>query len=139
MSDDPDLIEQMTETLTLVSKNFKRFQKKLQTRSPHFGKTLQDQNDGKQGDSKKVQCYECEGYSHIRYECANMRKKNKKSLLMTLSDEKTDGEGNQSHITFNVHNKAASGKLANDPWDDPPSDVEEITIEETMQNFTELK
>ena len=37
--------------------------------------------------SKEVQCYECEGYSHKRTECATFQKKQKKSLTGAWYDE----------------------------------------------------
>ncbi|MCI64208.1 gag-protease polyprotein, partial [Trifolium medium] len=48
------------------------------------------------------QCHECEGYGHIRTECATYLKKQKKSLVVSWSDEESEGEvENESakHIT----------------------------------------
>jgi len=35
---------------------------------------------------KGVQCHECEGYGHIRTECATFLKKQKKNLVVSWSD-----------------------------------------------------
>ncbi|KAK2378305.1 putative mitochondrial protein [Trifolium repens] len=43
--------------------------------------------DDKQAPSKGIQCHECEGYGHIRTECATFLKKQKKSMTVTWSDE----------------------------------------------------
>ncbi|MCI46055.1 gag-protease polyprotein, partial [Trifolium medium] len=49
-------------------------------------------NDEKTNQAKGVQCHECEGYGHIRTECATYLKKQKKSLVVSWSDE-DDSEG----------------------------------------------
>ncbi|MCI46794.1 gag-pol polyprotein, partial [Trifolium medium] len=49
-------------------------------------------NDEKISQAKGVQCHDCEGYDHIRTECATYLKKQKKSLAVSWSDE-DDSEG----------------------------------------------
>ncbi|MCI92143.1 gag-protease polyprotein, partial [Trifolium medium] len=50
-------------------------------------------------------CHECEGYGHIRTECATYLKKQKKGLTVTWSDEdESEGEVESEaakHITPN--------------------------------------
>jgi len=42
---------------------------------------------------KGVQCHECEGYGHIRTECATFLKKHKKGMIVSWSDdEEADGD-----------------------------------------------
>ncbi|KAK2457508.1 putative mitochondrial protein [Trifolium repens] len=53
-------------------------------------------SDEKQAPSKGVQCHECEGYGHIRTECATFLKKQKKSMTVTWSDEDDSEEDNES-------------------------------------------
>ncbi|MCI29820.1 gag-protease polyprotein, partial [Trifolium medium] len=48
--------------------------------------------DEKANQGKGVQCHECEGYDHIRIECAIYLKKQKKSQAVSWSDE-DDSEG----------------------------------------------
>ena len=43
-------------------------------------------SDEKKSQYKGVQCHECEGYGHIRTECATFLKKQKKSLVVSWSD-----------------------------------------------------
>ena len=47
-------------------------------------KTRTDENTNQ---SKGVQCHECEGYDHIRREYATYLKRQKKSLVVSWSDE----------------------------------------------------
>ncbi|MCI48534.1 gag-protease polyprotein, partial [Trifolium medium] len=59
--------------------------------------------------AKGVQCHECEGYGHIRAECATYLKKQKKSLVVSWYDE-DDSEGeleNESakHVTALIEAK----------------------------------
>lgn len=37
-----------------------------------------------------IQCRECEGFRHIQAECANTLKKNKKSHVVSWSDDDSD-------------------------------------------------
>jgi len=51
-------------------------------------------SDGKNSQYKRVQCHECEGYGHIRTECATFLKKQKKSLTASWSDDDgSEGDG----------------------------------------------
>jgi len=50
--------------------------------------------DEKNSQYKGVQCHECEGYGHIRTECATFLKKHKKSLTTSWSDDdESEGDG----------------------------------------------
>jgi len=49
--------------------------------------------NGNNNQSKGAQCYECEGHGHIKTECVTYLKKQKKSLVVSWSDEdKSEGE-----------------------------------------------
>ncbi|MCI55948.1 gag-protease polyprotein, partial [Trifolium medium] len=49
--------------------------------------------DEKSNQGKGVQCHECEGYGHIRIECATYMKKQKKGLTVTWSyEDESEGE-----------------------------------------------
>ncbi|KAK2423987.1 putative mitochondrial protein [Trifolium repens] len=52
--------------------------------------------DDKQAPSKGIQCHECEGYGHIRTECATFLKKQKKSMTVTWSDEDDSEEESET-------------------------------------------
>ena len=43
--------------------------------------------DDKRNKSKVVQCHECDGYGHVRTECATFLKKQKKSLSTSWFNE----------------------------------------------------
>lgn len=48
--------------------------------------------DHKPNRGKIAQCYECERFGHIKFECPNFLKKLKKGLLITWSDDESEGE-----------------------------------------------
>jgi len=53
-----------------------------------------DRTNEKNNQYKGVQCHECEGYGHIRTECATFHKKQKKGMIVSWSDdEEADGDG----------------------------------------------
>jgi hypothetical protein len=58
----------------------------------------------KNSQSKDVQCHECEGYGHIRPECATFLRRQKKGLVVAWSDsdssEEEEGDGESTkHLT----------------------------------------
>ncbi|MCI40171.1 gag-protease polyprotein, partial [Trifolium medium] len=59
-------------------------------------------NDEKASQPKGVQCHECEGYDHIRTECATYLKKQKKSLVVSWSDEDDSEEEVDSETAKHV-------------------------------------
>ena len=86
--------------LTLLTKNFKRFLKKVgksSKSSPPFPKTFKAKNPSSpknfdfSSNKKRIQCKECESFRHIQSECANTRKKKNKTLKSTWSDEESEG------------------------------------------------
>ena len=56
-----------------------------------------DPND-QRGESKGVQCRECEGFGNIQAECANTLKKNNKSYNTTWSDEDSGEEDSPNNL-----------------------------------------
>ena len=66
-----------------------RFNTDLQTNSMHNVKSEEKSNQ-----YKGVQCHECEGYGHIRTECAAFLRKQKKSLTVSWSDD-DESEGDE--------------------------------------------
>jgi len=99
--------EDMSESLALLGRQFKKIFKQFDRRSkPNAQNITSDINnqpnkekmtssDDKNSQYKGVQCYECEGYGHIRTKCATFLKKQKKILTTSWSDDdgsKGDGE-----------------------------------------------
>ncbi|GMN63713.1 hypothetical protein TIFTF001_032785 [Ficus carica] len=109
--DDIDDKEDLTETVTSLTKNFN----KIMNRKKNFSKSNNFQK-GKAAvnlfesnkKSKGIQCHECEGFGHIRSECANTLKKKGKSLNSTWSDEesewsqKDDEDRVTNYVAFNI-------------------------------------
>ena len=90
--------EDNDDELALLTKNFKKFLKKVSNSSKSsslFSKTFKGKNSSKTSDfsnnKKMIQFRECEGYGHIQYECANARKKKSKAMMSTWSDEESNG------------------------------------------------
>jgi hypothetical protein len=61
---------------------------------------------------KGVQCHECEGYGHIRIECATFLKKQKKSLVVSWSDE--DDSDDEVKVESANHVSALAGRIISD-------------------------
>jgi len=81
--------EDMSESLTLHGRQFKKFFNKFDKRTRSNGQNIRlnidnqpskdkmARADEKNPQYKGVQCHECEGYGHIRTECATFLKKTK--------------------------------------------------------------
>ena len=79
----------MSESLALLGRQFKKIFKQFDRRSRSNGQNIRPNIDGqpnkekmarsndKNSQYKGVQCHECEGYGHIRTECATFLKKTK--------------------------------------------------------------
>ena len=86
----------------MLGRQFNRLMKKMDVRSKANVKNIASEisksnNIGRRTRSdekpREVQCYECDGYGHIRTECGTYLKKKKMSLAATWSDEsETEGE-----------------------------------------------
>ena len=66
----------------------------------------------KKDQTKEVQCFECEGYGHVRSECATYLKRQKKGLSVSWSDEE-DSEG-EVEAEFGNHVNVFSGKCSSE-------------------------
>ena len=79
----------------LFNKILKQPNQKTRSEGQNIGSNIREKQNNekifstndKGNQSKKVQCYECEGYGHIRTEFATFRKKQKKRLTVASSDE----------------------------------------------------
>lgn len=88
----------MSESLALIGRQFKKIFKQFDRRSRSNGQNTRPnidnqpskekmaRSDEKNSQYKGVQCHQCEGYSHIRTECATFLEKQMKSLVVSWSD-----------------------------------------------------
>jgi len=68
--------------------------------------------DEKNSQYKGVECHECEGYGHIKTECATFLKKHKKSLTASWSaDDESEGDGERE---LAKHIAALSSRIFSD-------------------------
>ncbi|CAJ2661894.1 unnamed protein product [Trifolium pratense] len=86
-------------------------------------------SDEKTALNKSVQCHECEGYGHIRTECATFLKKQKMGLTVSWSDEDSEGEADTAKF---IH--ALTGVCTSDT----ESCDEELTFDELAESYKEL-
>ncbi|WJX56803.1 hypothetical protein P8452_42426 [Trifolium repens] len=85
-----------------------------------------------EADDKGVQCHECEGYGHMRSECATYLRKQKKGLSVSWSDE--DESENELVNKASNHVSSMTGVCFsnNDSCD------EDLTYEELASAYKEL-
>ncbi|XP_057444286.1 uncharacterized protein LOC130736472 [Lotus japonicus] len=97
--------ESISEAIALLGRKFNKVLKRLDKRSrpnvqdkrldnfknQQFQRRVKDED--KIGNGRGVQCHECEGFGHIRTECATYLKKQKKGMVTTWSDDESDTEG----------------------------------------------
>ncbi|MCH94353.1 gag-protease polyprotein, partial [Trifolium medium] len=92
---DVDSSDSISEAIVLLGRQFNKVLKRMDRRPRTNGKNpTQDiskstgfsrkpKSDEKSSQSKGIQCHECEGYGHIRTECATYLKKQKKSVTVS--------------------------------------------------------
>jgi len=88
--------------------------------------------DDKGNQSKEVQCYECEGFGHIRTECSNFLKKLKKSLNVAWSDEDVSERINEYEST--KRETALTGRV----FSDTESCDEELDYDELATSYKDF-
>ncbi|PNX54543.1 gag-protease polyprotein [Trifolium pratense] len=108
--DDLESEESLSEAIAMLGRQFNKLVKRMDKRpksnvqsninkQPFFHKkTYGDERTN----SKGVQCRECEGYGHIRTECATFLKKQKKSLVASWSDTDDSEEEMESAKLVNA-------------------------------------
>jgi len=97
--------ENLSENLVMLGRQLNRILKQVNRRSKGNEQNIRfntdkkqsnprnDRTDEKNNRYKGVQCHECEGYGHIRTECATFLKKQKKGMIVSWSnDEEADGD-----------------------------------------------
>jgi hypothetical protein len=136
VDDDPS--EDLSEDIVLLGRQFNKILKRVDRRPRRNVQHIQQNTsaktkaDDKTNQDKCVQCYECEGYGHIRTECANYLKKQKKGLTATWSDE-DNSDSELENVAAN-HVSAMTGVCSsdNDSCDD------EFTYEELASMYKDL-
>ena len=92
-----------------------------------FGKRSKTEEKANKG--KGIQCYECEGFGHIKAECPTFLKKEKKGLSTSWSEDDSSSEGESAK-------KVSALTRAYDS--DEESDGDELTFDELVDSFKEL-
>ncbi|XP_021830110.1 uncharacterized protein LOC110770306 [Prunus avium] len=137
------------EELTILTRRFMNFLKNQDPRS-RDSKGINSKNrfvdytdDGskfrrsneRKNPREKVKCFECEGYGHISFECANTLKKQKdgknKAMHTTWSDSDFDSENNEKAIAL----------ITTVSLDEPTKkddDCEDMDVEFIMNKYDDL-
>lgn len=102
--------ENMLEDFVILGRQFNKILKQVSSRSRGNGRNIRWNTDRQQGNQryeeknsryKGVQCHECEGYGHIRTECATFLKKQKKGMIVSWSDDEgTYGDVDSDAATY---------------------------------------
>ncbi|XP_057443220.1 uncharacterized protein LOC130735138 [Lotus japonicus] len=99
---DPD--ESLSEAIALLGRKFNKVMRKFDRRArpnvsdkgadinKNSGNALKNKEEDKSNKAKGVQCHECEGYGHIRSECATFLKKQGRGMVATWSDDDSEDE-----------------------------------------------
>jgi len=136
--------ESLSGDLVLLGRQFKKILKQVNRRPRSNGKNIRfdiskQQNnlnntrtDEKNNQSKGVQCRECEGYGNIRLKCATFLKRQKKSLIVSWSDEDDLEREVENESVKRV--KAFTGICISDS----ESCDEELTYEELTASYKDL-
>ncbi|MCI19135.1 gag-protease polyprotein, partial [Trifolium medium] len=141
---DEETDESISDAIVLLGRQFNKVLRRMD-KSPRsnvkniqFDISKQANNQKKTRNYEKgsqpngVQCHECEGYGHIRTECATYLKKQKKSLVVSWSyeddsEEEVDGE-TAKHVS------ALTGIC----MADEESNDEEVSYDELAASYKEL-
>jgi len=105
--------DSLSENIVLHGKQFRRILKQVDRRPRSNVQNIKSnidnqpeniknvKTDEKSTQSKRVQCHECEGYGHIRTECATFFKRQNKSLVVSWSDDDvSEGEVESESILW---------------------------------------
>ncbi|XP_058783024.1 uncharacterized protein LOC131657673 [Vicia villosa] len=102
----------LSEDLVLLGRQFNKVLKKIDWKSkPNVKNKYLDISRAQDGDKKSnteeqsnqgkgVQCQECEGYGHIRAGCPTYLKKQRKGLVVSWSEDKSEKESGGEEFTF---------------------------------------
>ncbi|KAK2356066.1 gag-protease polyprotein [Trifolium repens] len=97
----------LSEAIALLTKKFNesvnRIRAKWRTNVPDKMSNNKAQGMSKEENSEEeteVQCYECEGFGHIRKQCPNFLRKQKKGLAAIHSDSENESEDEDTNNAF---------------------------------------
>jgi len=121
-------------------KIFKRFDRRSRPNVQNIRPNIDNQSskekmarsDEMNSQYKGVQCHECEGYDHIRTECASFLKKQKKSLAVSWSDG--DDSDDEVKAESGNHVSALTGRILSDT----ESCEEEMSYDELSISYYDL-
>ncbi|WJX72422.1 hypothetical protein P8452_56307 [Trifolium repens] len=131
-SEESQTDDELSKALAYLTKNFNKSLSQLQARYkpnvPDKRSNIKSQGKSKEEDTseqnKEVRCFECEGKGHIRPECPNFLRKQKKGMAATLSDSEEEKEEE-------TPNKAFTGT-----FDTSSSTSNEDLLQEELDNLT---
>ncbi|KAI3453567.1 hypothetical protein Pfo_010230 [Paulownia fortunei] len=95
---EPEDDDDISESVTLLTKNFGKFLRKMNTK-PYK--------------PKRIQCREYEGFRHVQAKCANTRKRMDKSLTTTWSDEESERSQEKDEEVHLSNHVTLSSKMIN--------------------------
>ncbi|GAU38940.1 hypothetical protein TSUD_372690, partial [Trifolium subterraneum] len=142
--DEQDSGESFSEAIVMLGRQFNKVMRKVDKNSWKGAKNnasdimrsidvqKRSKGDEKPTVNKGIQCHECEGYGHIRTECGTYLRKQKKSLVVSWSDEE-ESEGEKDFEAAN-HVRVLTGIVESDT----ESCDEELTFEELATTYKEL-
>jgi hypothetical protein len=141
---DLDTDEGLSNAIVLFGRQFNKILKKVDGRPKRNAKKIQydisrqgstsakTKLDDKENQGKGVQCHECEGYGHIRSECATYLKKQKKVLTVSWSDEDNSNNEMENEATNHVSAMTGVCSLDTESYD------EDLTFEELASAYKNL-
>jgi hypothetical protein len=129
--------ENLPEDFVMLGRQFNKILKQVSSRSRGNGWNIRwntdrqqanqkyEKNDEKNSRYKGVQCHECEGYGHIRTECATFLKKQKKGMIVSWSDDEGTDRDVESDAAKRV--SAMTGRVEPKSKNED-SDSEKVTV-----------
>jgi len=131
--------EDLSENLVLLGRQFDKILRQVDRRPRPNGQNIRFNSDQQTSNEKKVrldeknnqykgvQCQECEGYDHIRTECATFLKKQKKSLTISWSEDDESERYMENESTKHV--AALTGRVfSNDEFYDENLVYDELVV-----------
>ncbi|GAU16587.1 hypothetical protein TSUD_168190 [Trifolium subterraneum] len=144
LESDMESTDSVSEAIVLLGRQFNKVLKRMDRRprqnakhlatdmSRNIGNSRKTKIDEKPAKSKGIQCHECEGYGHIRTECATYLKKQKKKLNVTWSDEVESEEEGESEVAKHV--TVLTGIVTSDK----ESCDEEVSYDELAETYRDI-
>ena len=77
----------------------KKAKKDGNNKAPYKTKSVPEKNPSK-GSTKPIQCFECQGFGHPAYKCANWLERNKGKALNVSWEEDSENENSESKSQF---------------------------------------